>query len=95
MAFMAITRQLRQWLMTKFQIDIDARRLVWTHGGRFGISLIIQALSHAKDTILAEKVYCYRIYLCMSSNRTKLVPVKVDVYGLDPEDLAFALSKEA
>lgn len=79
---------LRQWLMTKFNINIDARRLVWTHGGQHGISLIIQALSRPKDTILAEGL-CYPefIYACQQSER-KLVPVKVDQHGLDPEDLA-------
>ncbi|UTZ25195.1 PLP-dependent aminotransferase family protein [Vibrio campbellii] len=79
---------LRQWLMTKFNINIDARRLVWTHGGQHGISLIIQSLSRPKDTILAEGL-CYPefIYACQQSER-KLVPVRVDEYGLDPEDLA-------
>ncbi|MEH0715859.1 PLP-dependent aminotransferase family protein [Vibrio owensii] len=79
---------LRKWLITKFYIDIDARRLVWTHGGQHGISLIIQALSRPKDTILTEGL-CYPefTYTCQQSER-KLVPVKIDEYGLDPEDLA-------
>ncbi len=45
---------LRQWLMSKFNIDIDARRLVWTHGGQHGISLIIQALSRPKILFLPK-----------------------------------------
>lgn len=84
---------LQRWLMGKFNIDIDARRLLWTYGGQHGLSTIIHALTRPKETILSEGL-CYPefIHACQQSER-KLVPVKVDQYGLDPEDLALACKR--
>ena len=78
---------LQQWLTTKFNIDIDARRLLWTYGGQHGLSIIIHALTRPKETILTEGL-CYPefIHACQQSER-KLVPVKVDEQGLDPDEL--------
>lgn len=78
---------LQQWLMTKFDTDIDARRLLWTYGGQHGLSTIIHAITRPKETILCEGL-CYPefIHACQQAER-KLVPVKMDEQGLDPDDL--------
>lgn len=78
---------LQAWLMTRFRSEIDRRRLVWTYGGQHGLSVLIQGLTRPKETILTEGL-CYAefIHACQQSER-KLVPVRLDQQGIDPEDL--------
>ena len=47
---------LQRWLVGKFNIDIDARRLLWTYGGQHGLSTIIHALTRPKLLYLTPAV---------------------------------------
>lgn len=78
---------LQHWLGQRFNSDIDSRRLLWTYGGQHGLSVLIQALTRPKETILVEGL-CYPEFLhsCQQSER-KLVPIRLDEQGIIPEDL--------
>lgn len=78
---------LQQWLSKKMRSEIDNRRLLWTYGGQHSLTTIVQALTRPSDTILVEGLtYAEFIRTCQHSER-KLVPVRMDDQGIDPDDL--------
>ncbi|MDN3683092.1 PLP-dependent aminotransferase family protein [Vibrio tapetis subsp. quintayensis] len=78
---------LRSWLSEKWLHDIDSRRLCWTYGGQHGLSAILQGMTRPSDVVLVEGL-CYAefVHACQQSER-KVVPIKLDEYGVVPEDL--------
>ncbi|MEJ2765117.1 PLP-dependent aminotransferase family protein [Photobacterium sp. MCCC 1A19761] len=78
---------LQHWLGQRFKYEMDSRRLLWTYGGQHGLSVLVQALTRPKETILVEGL-CYPEFLhsCQQSER-KLVPIRLDAQGIIPEDL--------
>lgn len=78
---------LRQWLFEKWQYDVDSRRLCWTYGGQHGLSAILQAMTRPAEVILVEGLcYAELVHACHQSER-KVVPLKLDEHGIDPDDL--------